>query len=53
MTDTTNALVIAGSITWFEIPAREIDMATRFYEGALDTHLRRGRAPRRPRPRPA
>lgn len=33
--------IVVGAITWFEIPAREIDMATRFYEGALDTHLKR------------
>ena len=31
----------SDTITWFEIPARDIDRATRFYEGLLGTTLRR------------
>ena len=29
------------SITWFEIPARDLDRATRFYEALLQARLRR------------
>ena len=29
------------AITWFEIPAQDIERATRFYEGLLGTTLRR------------
>jgi len=29
------------AITWFEIPARDIERATRFYEALLDKTLRR------------
>lgn len=42
MTSTTmTPVVIAGAITWFEVPARDLEAATRFYETTLGAELKR------------